>query len=598
MDTPLPSNDALLEFSESAPWREIEQQKRRLNERLKQILKDNPDGDLPLDELSDATGCPVTLFYSDSKRGNLVLGEVNGRKHLLGSFVSQRYRSGQSERQSFVPYNLNPSVNHTNIQETDTPLTRMRALGAELELGLLHPDGRGPTEAEVIEFINIYREYAHRFGITPQVDREACQYQIEVHVAPGIGYSRTRHSLDGIMSALVATSQRTGLQTAIVSVYPVLSDFKLADNPKVQTAVDLMIELNAYFDEYVERQNAARKRYNLASDSNVVQIFRLQGCHIHLDLAGRSEALGLLAFHTMLRSATSLAGYAVLKGGPFVNGTCDADLLCVREYLRSTTVTGRHLEVPLSPHFAQQGFERFGGLIQKERANASGRAHLYEDGLGEPISAMHNPLGRVRSDLKMSKRICTLEATGLPVNISASRMAAILTDFAFSHVLIENYFRNYGLDLNPMHDDQDLWAILGPLSTDAFNQMQAASDKEGTDALLTLPTGEQLTLSEFYERKRIYMHRHLAEIAGITPRDIDDVYMSLQRMLAPPSGRKAETIEQYITDPILRSTGNWGRILRDAFVEEGGTLGEHNPDVVLAVTKRVHAALCQRYGNT
>ncbi|RMG80161.1 MAG: hypothetical protein D6712_18500, partial [Chloroflexi bacterium] len=84
MDTPLPSNDALLEFSESAPWREIEQQKRRLNERLKQILKDDPDGPLPVDELSDAAGCPITLFYSDSEHGNLVLGEVNGRKHLLG----------------------------------------------------------------------------------------------------------------------------------------------------------------------------------------------------------------------------------------------------------------------------------------------------------------------------------------------------------------------------------------------------------------------------------------------------------------------------------------------------------------------------------
>ena len=95
--------------------------------------------------------------------------------------------------------------------------------------------------------------------------------------------------------------------------------------------------------------------------------------------------------------------------------------------------------------------------------------------------------------------------------------------------------------------------------------------------------------------KRDYMHHNLIDVSEVTPRDIDDVYMSLQRMLNPPSGRVAETPEQYIHDSARRSTGNWGKILRDAFVEEGGTPGKHDPDAVLKVTNRVHRALEKRY---
>jgi hypothetical protein len=81
----------------------------------------------------------------------------------------------------------------------------------------------------------------------------------------------------------------------------------------------------------------------------------------------------------------------------------------------------------------------------------------------------------------------------------------------------------------------------------------------------------------------------------VRPRDIDDVYMSFQRMIDPPSGDSAQTVEEYIADPRLRSTGNWGEILRNSFIAEGGTPGEHNPDAVLRVTNRVHKALVQRY---
>jgi hypothetical protein len=468
-------------------------------------------------------------------------------------------------------------------------------LGAEVELGLLHRDGTPPTEAEMQLYIQTYQDRARRLGITPQIDREACQYQVEAHVAPGIGYQRTRASLDGIMLSLLAASETTNLQTAILATYPIESDFTLTPDPKVNTAVEVMTALNADFPEYLQRQQAAKDRYGISHDSNVVQVFRLQGCHIHLDLAGRSEALSLLGFYSVLRSATAIANSAFLKGSPFVNGVCDADLLCTREYLRATTVTGRYMEVPITPHLSADGLDHYANLLRSEKVNAMARALLGENKLGAWVSAMHNPIGRIRPDLGSSKRICTLESTGMPVNISASRMAAALTDFEFTHALIEDYFRKYGCDLEPMYNEPELWSIMGPLSSETFQRLQAASDRACTDITLETATGQQMSLVEFYEMKRVYMHKHLPDLAGIRPRDIDEVYGSINRMLAPLSGQSAQTVEQYISDPKLRSTGNWGQILRNSFMEEGGILGERNPAAVLRVTNRIHDALKTRY---
>jgi hypothetical protein len=285
----------------------------------------------------------------------------------------------------------------------------------------------------------------------------------------------------------------------------------------------------------------------------------------------------------------------LLKGGPFVNGTCDADLLCTREYLRSVTITGHYIDVPLSPHLMPDGLARYANLIHSEKANAVARAMLCDASMGEDISAMHNPIGRIRPDLGMSKRICTMESTGMPVNISASRQAAVLTDFEFTHLLVENYYRKHGTNLEPMYDDKTLWAIIGPVSTENFIAQQDKSDREGSEVVVETAAGTQMSLAEFYEMKRRYMHRHLIDIAHTTPRDIDDVYASLNRMLEPPSGRVAETPEQYIADSTTRSTGNWGKILRNAFIAEGGTPGTYNPDAVLRVANRVHEALRKRY---
>lgn len=598
MDTPLPSNEDLIAYSRDVRWDALEQQKRTFYNELEKLAQNGHADVLPLETFSDILGMPVTTYHNpnETDRGNMLLANINNRQYILGSYVSKRYRSGKPLLKCIEPYNLNPAVNHSNIQDTDDHTEHIRAMGAEIELGLVYKDGSSPSEAEMQKYIQLYHQYAQRLGVYPKLDREACQYQIEAHIAPGIGYQKTRAALRGIMSALAAASEESGLRTTVMSAYPTFSDFKMSEEPKVQTAVDLMLEVNGYFPEYEARLAEAQKRYHIQPPSHYVQMFRNQGCHIHLDLAGRSEALGLLTFYTMLRSATAIANAAVLKGGPFVNGTCDPELLCVREYLRRTTVTGRYIDLPLNPHFSQVDMENYAFLLQSERVNATARALLYNhDTPGEPVSAMHNPIGRIRPDLRMSKRVCTVESTGMPTNISVARMAAVLTDFEFTHTLIENYFRKHGCDLEPMYNDRELWAILGPLDPQKFVELQDASDRECTDIIITTAAGTSMTLVDFYEMKRLYMHKALIGIREILPRDIDDVYTSLTRMLRPPSGYAAQTIEQYIADPKLKSTGNWGRILRDAFVEEGGTPGSHNPDAVLRVVNRIHDAMRLRY---
>ncbi|MFN8531217.1 MAG: hypothetical protein U0670_21655 [Anaerolineae bacterium] len=593
----LPSNETLLAFSADVPWAEIERQKRQFNRALDALVDAKHEGSLPLETLSDSVGVPLSMHYDavSAEDGNVVLAHQNGRAYVMGSAVSKRYRGDHSLTESIVPYNLNPSVNHTNIEETEDPITRMRVIGAELELGVLHTDGGQPSEENVQEFIKAYYVHASRIGIYPRLDREACQYQVEAHIAPSIGYQKTRTALNGIFAALAAASQDTGLTTAIMSCYPTESDFKMTDHPKVQTAVDLMLEVNHMFPEYEQRLVERRERYHVPGDAHYVNLFRNQGCHIHIDLAGRSEALGMLTFYTVLHSATALANSAVLKGGPFVNGTCDPELVCAREYLRGSTVTGRYLDVPTSPHLSADGLAHYADLIYHERANAVGRGMLYEDGLGVPISVMHNPIGRIRPDLQTIRRVCTVESTGMPTNVSASRMAAVLTDFEFSHAVIEQYFRKHGCDLGPMYEDKTLLAILGPLELSSFVAQQDASDRDGTDVPITTAAGTTMTLSEFYEMKRRYMHRALADLSEVAPRDIDEVYTSLNRMLEPLSGQVAQTIDQYIADPKLRSTGNWGKILRNAFIEAGGVPGKHQPDIVLKVVNQVHEAMRNRY---
>jgi hypothetical protein len=160
---------------------------------------------------------------------------------------------------------------------------------------------------------------------------------------------------------------------------------------------------------------------------------------------------------------------------------------------------------------------------------------------------------------------------------------------------MELYFRKHGCDLEPMYNDRAMWSVLGPLDSVTFANLHDLSDRQCTDMLLTTATGEEMSLADFYEKKRRFMHRALDDVMEITPRDIDDVYTSLTRMLEPPSGHQAQTIEHFVHDAKLKSTGNWGLILRNAFIEEGGIPGTHNPDAVLKVVNRINDAMRTRF---
>jgi hypothetical protein len=138
----------------------------RFNDKL-QLAKDSTDDELHLEDLAAATATTLSTLYPDSDKGNVILAHVREKKYILGSFVSKRYRHGKTALQAVVPYNFNPSVNHHNLHESHNPITELRALGAELELGLYYPDGRMPSEEDVLRFSEVYRNYARTLGITP-----------------------------------------------------------------------------------------------------------------------------------------------------------------------------------------------------------------------------------------------------------------------------------------------------------------------------------------------------------------------------------------------------------------------------------------------
>jgi hypothetical protein len=315
---------------------------------------------------------------------------------------------------------------------------------------------------------------------------------------------------------------------------------------------------------------------------------------MHVDIAGRSEALGLLSYMMNLGSASAVANAALLKGGPFMDGACDPELLCVRERVRAISITGHYVGVPLTPHLMDEGMEKHAHLLRANLANGTARALLYGEEDGLPYSGMHNMLGRVRPDLETAKRVCTLESTGMPSNPSAERLAAVANDFQFSQLAIEHYFRQHGTDLAAMYSDHDLLDVFGPLERRTFEAMIDESDRNCTEMMLETAGRSRLSLIDFYEKKRRVLKRLLAPLNVVDTRDVDSLYDRIYHFLTAPNGA-ATTIEDFISHPTRRGTGNWGRILRDAFVEAGGTPGTKNPDAVNKVVRQLHQALLQRY---
>src|SRR5258708_31217832 len=146
--------------------------------------------------------------------------------------------------------------------------------------------------------------------------------------------------------------------------------------------------------------------------------------------------------------AAAVANAALLKGGPFMDGVCDPELLCTREYVRAITITGHYVGTPLSPHLIPGAMEHHAHLLRANLANGTARALLYGEEDGLPYSGMHNMLGRIRPDLGAPNRTCTLENTGVPTNPCAERLAAIAPASHYSRLVIVHYFRQHGTVLH------------------------------------------------------------------------------------------------------------------------------------------------------
>jgi hypothetical protein len=205
-------------------------------------------------------------------------------------------------------------------------------------------------------------------------------------------------------------------------------------------------------------------------------------------------------------------------------------------------------------------------------------------------------LGRVRPDLGSANRTCTLESTGMPANPSAERLAAIAVDYQYSMLVIEHYFRKYGTDLTHLHEDTDLLDVFGTLDRDTFHDMITESDLHCTDMQIRTASGAIMSLSEFYEKKRRLLKRILGPLNVVDTRDVDSLYDYIFHFLVAPNGA-ATTIDDYINHPTRRGTGNWGKILRNAYLEVGGTLGAKDPESVHKVVGELHNALVKRYVN-
>ena len=481
LPTILPSNSDLIDYSNNIERNEIEEARRKFCDFIN--LEKNKHGDFNLEDIETEVGQPIKSYtdFKDRSTANIFYVEKNGYRYILGAYINgsiRRQLPDQPFAKFIQPYNLNPAVHYKNIADTEDPNLELRHLGAELELGIISPDGSSPSSKKIKTFIKKYKQFAKNNNISSQVDSEACEDQMEIHITPIKGYKNIYTYFKNMFHSLVISSKETELLISILSTFPTQSDFPISHDPKVEVAKKTFRITNNMSPLHQQRLDKVYERYHIPLrdiPDKQLKIFRIQGLHVHLDIAGRSEALALFGFHTLLRSATAIANAALLKGGPFVNGVYDPDFLCTREYLRQTTVTGSMLELPTSPHFGSDNMEVYAKLLYSDFTNTPGRALLAvaidKNGNqvldiqqeGHLISAMHNPIGRIRPDMPNKNRVCTLESMCMPSNPSALRNAFVLADLQLSMLLVEDYFREHGTDIDAMQSDRNLLSVLGTL---------------------------------------------------------------------------------------------------------------------------------------
>ncbi len=590
MDNGLPDNVQLQHFASSISWERVNELREQFQEFVSSIR--NKRGSHPVtSRMIRHLVRGYAEMDEENPDGNVLL--ARDEPIVLATLLGRRFQQGPW-LDYIKPYNLNPAVIHENIHEAGGML-QIRPVGTELEVGVVRPDLEDPTEADLDMFHDAYLTNAQRLGATLDIAPELCIYQAEITQGPAIGFAKIQRNVELNLAALAHATKAAGLWLAVLSTYPTETEFATSHSDKVETVAIFLNDINESRERQRDILSGLRRRYEITRGAaRPANLLRFQGYHMHIDIAGRSEALGMLAYQLNLGSASAIANAALLKGGPFMDGACDTERLCVREYVRSISITGHYVDSPLSPHLQADGMEKHAHLLRSNLANGTARALLYgvEDEL--PFSGMHNMLGRVRPELESSKRVCTLESTGMPSNPSAERLAAVATDYQFSMLLLEHYFRRHGTNLAPLHDDPDFLDVFGTLDRTTFHAMIERTDRLGTDSSILTAGGHELSLVDFYEKKRRLLKRQLSPLNVIDSRDLDSLYDRIFHFLVAPNGGAA-TIDDFINHPTRRGTGNWGRILRDAYVEAGGVLGKKDNVAVGKVVQQLHQALQHRY---
>ncbi|MGV2438180.1 MAG UNVERIFIED_CONTAM: hypothetical protein LVT10_27590 [Anaerolineae bacterium] len=106
LESPLPSNDELVQLGEAINWRVIEDHRLRFNQIVNQLAGDASLADtLPLDQISEFVGASVKSYFPQAELAspNILYIEAQGYAYVLGSYVSARYRKGEAIMKSMTP---------------------------------------------------------------------------------------------------------------------------------------------------------------------------------------------------------------------------------------------------------------------------------------------------------------------------------------------------------------------------------------------------------------------------------------------------------------------------------------------------------------
>ncbi len=241
MDSGLPDNATLESYARDLPWQFIEETREHFQEYLNSVRTKRGSHPMATKMLWHLTS-PYTEDNEDSPDGNVLLSKGSTRPFVLGNVLGKRFQQG-AWLDYVKPYNLNPSVIHTNIHEAGGPL-KLRPVGTELEVGMVRSDGLEPTDADLNKFHELYVSFAVETGACLDVSPELCIYQAEVTVGPVFGYAKSLHSVELNIGALTQASHGAGMLLNVISVYPSETDFATSHSDKVETVATFLNDIN------------------------------------------------------------------------------------------------------------------------------------------------------------------------------------------------------------------------------------------------------------------------------------------------------------------------------------------------------------------